>query len=154
MLNAKGHDSCDLESVEGLFAWRDKDTREIVIADDKDDMEKMAKLKWICDTEKLKSILGQAKESVSFYCGIASNTDEIFGLFDKVIVLQVANDELKRRLTHRTSNDFARTDEAQEKMLSWKDWWENELIQKGAIAVNANKSLDEVADEIIGLVCA
>ena len=72
-------------------------------------------------------------------------------MFDQVIVLRVSNEELKKRLTNRTSNDFARTTEAQEKIISWKDWWENKLIDKGAMAVDADKSLEEVVEEITRL---
>lgn len=33
--------------------------------------------------------------------------------------------------------------------MSWKDDWENKMIKKGALVVNVDGSLEEIANEII-----
>ena len=67
-LNTQGYHSTDLEAVDDLFAWVDNETKEKVTVTDKNDLEKMAKLKWICNTEMLSQLLlNQATFPIKFY---------------------------------------------------------------------------------------
>ena len=86
---------------------------------------------------------------MTFYCGIASNLDDLFPLFDNTFLLKTSKKVLRERLTTRTSNDFARTPETQKQLFSWKKWWENRIREKGAIVINANNNLKEIVKEII-----
>lgn len=151
-LKTKGYSTCDLETIEGLFSWVNMETKEKVNVSNKDDLGERAKLKWICDKEQLIELLKKENAPITFYAGIMSNADEVFNLFDQVVVLRVVNSELKKRLTERTSNDFAKTEEAQDKILSWKEWWEEKMIQKGAIAVGGNGDVESTAEKIIKII--
>ncbi|MDO8640561.1 MAG: hypothetical protein Q7R33_03370 [Nitrosarchaeum sp.] len=86
---------------------------------------------------------------MTFYCGSASNIDEILPLFDAVFLLEVSSETTRQRLISRTENDFGRTLEVRDWIMSWKEWWENDMKEKGAIVIDAHKSLDEVAGEIL-----
>ena len=71
------------------------------------------------------------------------------GLFNKVILLTINLKTTKYRLATRTDNDFAKTPEVQDYVLKDKDSWEDEMIKKGAIVVDAYKDIDSVAKEVI-----
>lgn len=113
------------------------------------DFEKVKNLDWICDKNKLQKLIEKNKDGIIYYFGTAMNIDEIWPLFDKVILLQANPEAIKKRLSERKNNDFGRTAEVQEWVLSTKDQWEKRMIEKGAIAIDANRSLAEVVDEII-----
>ena len=88
-------------------------------------------------------------QGIVFYCGTASNLDDLLPLFDKLFLLKISKKLLRERLSTRTSNDFARTREVQDWVFSYKSWWENHMKEKGAIAIDSSRLLREVANDII-----
>lgn len=148
-LAKRGRKACDIEDVEGLFAMIDRRTGKPFVSYDNYDFEKVRHLDWICDKNKLQIIMQKNRNGLVYYCGTATNNDEILPLFDKIILLQVNPELIRKRLSSRTNNDFGRTSEVQDWVLSWKDSYEKGMIEKGAIVIDSNRSLAEVADEII-----
>ena len=57
---------------------------------------------------------------------------------------------LCKRLSSRAPNGFGRTSEVQEWMFSWMKWWEDYVCENGAIIIDANRTLQEIAIDIIG----
>ena len=49
----------------------------------------------------LRELIEEQKSDVAFYCGTASNMDDIIPLFDKVFLLKTTPEELHRRLSTR-----------------------------------------------------
>lgn len=88
-------------------------------------------------------------KGIVFYCGTASNLDDLLPLFDKIFLLKVSQKVLRQRLSTRTSNEFGRTSEVQKWVFSWKKWWEDYMKEKGATVINASRSLREIATDII-----
>lgn len=86
---------------------------------------------------------------IVFYSGTASNLDDLLPLFDNIFLLKVSQKVLCERLSTRTSNDFGRTAEVQKWVFSWKTWWENHMKENGAIVIDASRSLQEVAENIV-----
>ena len=93
--------------------------------------------------------MNKNSNGIVFYNGVASNLDDLLPLFDKVFLLEVGEKILRERLSTRTSNGFARTAEVQDHLFSWKKWWEDNMKEKGAIIIDASRSLREVANDII-----
>lgn len=145
-----GYEAYGIEDIDGMFAMYRKGTKEIFDDFDNADPEKIKNSEWLCDVSKLKKLLSQQKNAIAFYCGVASNMDEIIPLFNKVILLKTNPNELCRRLSTREgTEDMGNTKESRQTVLGWKDWWENEMVEKGALPLSADGSLDEIAETIL-----
>lgn len=152
-LERRGYESHGIEDIDGMFAMYRKDTKEPFRDYNNSDSDKIRNAEWICDVRKLKELLSQQKSNLAFYCGVASNIDDIVPLFDVVILLRAQSEELHRRLMSREgTEDMGNTEESRQVVLGWKDWWENEIEDGGATLVDANKTVDKVVDEIVAMV--
>ncbi len=147
-----GYDAYDIENIEGMFEMYHKDTKKIFEDYDNSKPIHIKNAEWICDVEKLKKLLESKKSGVTFYCGIASNMDDLLPLFDKVIVLQPDSDTLNQRLENREgTNDIGNTQDGRDVVLEWKDWWESEIHKKGGILMNANDSPQKITKRILDI---
>ena len=81
--------------------------------------------------------------------GIAQNQNEYFDLFDKIFLLQCKEKTFLERLKVRTSNDFGKHPLEKEYILDFYKKFEKEMIDKGAIIINAEEPLDVVVENII-----
>ena len=84
-----------------------------------------------------------------FYCGNASNLNDLLFLFDKIFLLKVGPKMLCERLSGRMPGAFGRMPKVQQWILSWKDCHENQLREKGAIVIDASQGLQEIAMDIV-----
>lgn len=153
-LNKLGYKAYDIESDEyGLFMMVRKDTGKRYLDFDNADMLKVNNSSWICDTAKLKELLNKQTEDIAFYCGIASNNEEVMFLFHVSILLQVSPEVLNRRLlTREGTGDCGNTEAGRQRVLSWKGELEERMMRLGMIAVDADSNPKEVAEKIIRLV--
>ncbi|MBR9682062.1 MAG: AAA family ATPase [Candidatus Aenigmarchaeota archaeon] len=147
-LRKLGYKAYDVEEIEGLCQMFDKETGKPVIQDN-EKLEEVKQNDWICNKKKLQQIIRKNSKGIVFYSGLVSNLDELFPLFDEVILLKATQKTLSKRLTTRTSNDFGRTREVQEWIFAWKKWWEDKMIKEGAIVIDADQELDKVVADII-----
>ncbi|MFH1473156.1 MAG: hypothetical protein ABIF06_01965, partial [bacterium] len=114
---------------------------------------KIKNSEWICNINKLKDLLKEQKEEIAFYCGVASSMDDYIPLFDKVVLLKASTKVLYKRLTNREgTGDMGTTEASRQTVLGWKDWWENQMKEKGAIVVPADGNPTEVTKEVIKVV--
>lgn len=151
-LNRLGYTAHDIEEISGLFKMVDKATGETVKEHDCDNLKQVENRKWTCDVDKLKELIKGEKSSVAFYCGTASNIDEILHLFDLVILLKPSLNILRRRLSSRETGKFGRTKEVQEQVLGWRDQLEGNIQNKGAIVIDADTSSREMAENIVKII--
>ncbi len=144
-----GYEAHSIEDIDGLFAMYRKDTNELFYDYDNADPEKVKNAAWLCDVDKLKELLSQQTNDLAFYCGIASNIDEIT---PQVIVLQASPEVLHERLSHREgTEDMGGTEQNRQTVLGWKDWWEEKMAGKGAILLSADSNPETISAEIIQL---
>ena len=148
-LNELGYKAYDLDDGLGLYSMIHKITKLPIVDHNNTDLEKVKNLNWVCDKEKLASIIKNEINDLVFYCGNASNWREIISLFDLIVLLKISPEIMKKRLTSRTNNDYGRNSEVQDYLLTKKDLWDSELENTGAISVDANGDLDSVVKEII-----
>ena len=152
-LNRLGYRAYDIEELKGMFKTVRKDTGEDFEDYDHADIEKIKNTDWICDRGKLEELVQSQGDGIFFYCGIASNNNEIIPLFDQTILLKASPEVIHQRLSSRSgTDDFGSTEEVRERVLSMKDQLENQWVEQGAVVVGANGSLAEVAKKIIELV--
>lgn len=138
----------DLDAT-GMCRWRNSSTHEITeYGFDGRSKEWLNEHEWYCDVEVLKKLLSCIREDRKvFVAGVVGNIAEVAAEFDKVFLLNVPDEELKKRLSTRTNNHFAKSDEEQEAVLSWR----GELVSKlqNFVEVDANKSPDKTAEFIL-----
>jgi len=151
-LDAMGYEAYGIEDVEGMFAMYRKGTRELFTDYDNSDPEKIKNADWLCDVSKLKELMNKQNEDTAFYCGVASNMDDLIPLFDKFTILSVSPRILHKRLSTREgTDDIGNTEESRKTVLGWKDWWEETMRDKGAIVVDAHGSMQEVAKSVVAI---
>jgi len=148
-LKKSGYKAYDIEIIEGLFNLIDKKTGKIVNDYDNKNLEWVKRHDWMYDKNKLQEVVHKNTKGVVFYCGTAANLDELLFLFDKIFLLKVGPEVLCKRLSTRTSNDYGRNPKVQEWVLEWKDWWENHMLEKGAITIDADRDIREITTEIV-----
>jgi len=148
-LNRLGYKAHDIEDIKDLFKMINKKTGKGAHNYDNSNLESVKNHEWICDKKKLQQLINNNSKGIVFYCGVASNLNDMFPLFDKIFLLKVGPKILCKRLSTRTSNDFGRTPEVQKDLLIWKKDWEDYVCKKGAVIINANQNLQNVANDII-----
>lgn len=151
-LISQGYVAHDIENIKGMFNMYHKGTKKIFKSYDNLKPENIKNADWLCNSSKLKELVTSQKSNIAFYCGIASNMEDILSFFDKIIVLQPDSDNLNKRLKNREgTSDIGNNQEGRDVVLGWKDWWEGEMHKKGAIFVNANKTPKEIAKKILNV---
>ncbi len=148
-LKKLGYKAYDIEGIAGLFKMVDKKTGKPAKNYDNYNLESVKQADWICNKKKLQQLMLKNSKGIVFYCGTASNLDDLLPLFDKIFLLKISQKVLRKRLSKRTSNDFGRTSEVQRWIFSWKKWWEDHMREKGAIVIDANHPLQKIATDII-----
>lgn len=151
-LSSRGYSAVDIEEVDGMFDMFRKDTGERYEGYTNTDPEMIQNAEWLCDVDRLKQLLVEQKTELAFYAGVASNMDDILPLFDTVLVLQKEPEVLVAHLKNREgTDDMGSTEESRQAVLGWKEWWEETMVDKGAILVDANGSVAEVADRVLAV---
>lgn len=102
---------------------------------------------WLCDIENLKAKLSEAEDIV--VAGSADNQSDYLMLFDKVFVLQCRPEIYLARIEARTTNDFGKLPPEQRRLLNWQRTFEDEMLAKGAILLDAERPLEQVVEDIL-----
>ncbi len=145
-LQQLGYNACDLESILGLYELVDEKTEKTIPGN----LEQIRDgVDWRCNKVKLQSLLNNSDEELTFYCGGMSNTEEIWDVFDKVIVLTVSDTTTVLRLSSRQAGEFGSTQENRDWVLSWKHGFERRLLEAGGIPVSAEDVPAEVAKLVV-----
>lgn len=100
----------------------------------------------IWDVDTVRKIVANKEDEIAFFCGGSRNFAKFIDLFDKVFVLDVDSETLKKRLASREADDWGGTDEQKEFILRLHT--ANDTIPEGII-INTARPLTEVVDAII-----
>lgn len=101
----------------------------------------------IWDVEKVKSVIADQRNAISFFCGGSRNFPRFIDLFDGVFVLDVDFDTLNRRLVQRPQDEFG--GKPSERELITRLHATKEDIPKNAVSIDATAPLAIVVDEIL-----
>lgn len=104
---------------------------------------------WRVVPSKIEALAEGAGGRMVFLCGSAANENEVWHLFSRVIYLAIDEQTLRRRLVSRTTNDFGKSSNELEAILSWHKVGEDEYRRFGASIVDATRPLHEVVDDIL-----
>lgn len=129
----------DIESVEGLYELVDEKSG-VILPGNCDQIREG--LDWNCNKIKLQQLIKAEESELTFYCGGMANTEEVWDLFNLVVLLTVQDETTIRRLSTRTEEDRGW-------VLSWKHDLESRWSKMGGIRVSAEADSDKVADASI-----
>jgi hypothetical protein len=101
----------------------------------------------IWDVDKVKSVVADQRNAISFFCGGSRNFPRFIDLFDGVFVLDVDLDTLNRRLAGRPEDEFGGRPSERELIVRLHATKED--IPKGGVVIDATAPLERVVDEIL-----
>lgn len=150
VLEKMGYKAYDMDDDPGLCILVKKGTTTPVDdSHDNADVEKVKDTEWLWDKECLTALIKSQSGPITFFCGGASNIDEMLPLFDQIILLKVDEKTMRERLTTRTNNDYGQTPHVQDWLMEWKDWFDDKMHGRGATVIDANQDLESVARDVI-----
>lgn len=101
----------------------------------------------IWNVDKVKALIANHDELVTFFCGGSRNFSKFIDLLDGVFVLEIDVDTLNQRLNVRPKDEWG--SKPSEHKLILKLHQTKEDIPKNAIIIDATAPLDQVVDEIL-----
>ncbi|NUP60188.1 MAG: nucleoside kinase, partial [Pseudarthrobacter sp.] len=99
------------------------------------------------NVDKVRSLIADQREAVTFFCGGSRNLAKFIDLFDGVFVLEVDRETLNRRLDERPPDEWGGRKEERELIEHLHQT--REEIPPGGIAIDATAPLSRVADHIL-----
>ncbi len=109
-------------------------------------IEKGTHSNWLWDVDKVKELINDTTDNYLFFCGGSRNTQEFIHLFDKVFVLDVDNDTLRKRLLARPDDEWGGENETE---LALQLNETKESIPSEGFIIDATQPLNKVVDDIL-----
>jgi gluconate kinase len=101
----------------------------------------------IWQVEKVKALVANQGEAVTFFCGGSRNFSKFIDLFDRVFVLEVDLDTLNRRLDERPEDEWGGKQTDRELIARLHQTKED--VPKNRIVIDATAPITRVVDEIL-----
>lgn len=101
----------------------------------------------IWNVDKVKAIVANQAEAVTFFCGGSRNFSKFIDLFDGVFVLEIDLDTLNRRLEERAEDEYGGKQTEREHVAKLHQTKED--LPKNATIIDATAPLARVVDEIV-----
>lgn len=101
----------------------------------------------IWPVDRVKELIDNKDEEVTFFCGGSRNFSNFVDLFDGVFVLEADLDTVIRRLEGRPEDDFGATQEQRDLVARLHQTKED--IPRGGVVIDATAPIASVVDEIL-----
>jgi len=148
-LRELGYEAYDIESIPGLYTLVDEKTGKQIPGKNIGDLARNTDGEWVCDLEKLKSIIAGQQSEIAFYCGGTSRTEEMMAEFDHTVILRVSDETTLTRLSTRSADEFGGTEDVRKWVLSWKHRVETDWLAAGGISIDAEPEPIVVAQSVV-----
>ncbi|MEK7088550.1 MAG: AAA family ATPase [Patescibacteria group bacterium] len=148
-LKKKGIYTIDIDEVEGLCDWINNDTQKISYWYSGIDKEFFETHKYICDKEKLVTLINKGNNNIVVVVGLVDNQSEFLNLFDKIFLFHCDEKVFLKRIKERTNNNFGKHESDQEMILGWYKDFNKDMLNKGVISIDTDKSLEDVVKEVL-----
>jgi AAA domain len=102
----------------------------------------------IWHVDKVKALVANQDEAITFVCGGSRNFSKFVDLFDGVFVLEVDLDTLNRRLDERPDSEW-RGGKPPKRELIWRLHRTKQDLPKSGISIDATAPVAHVVDEIL-----
>ncbi len=104
--------------------------------------------------DKVKALVADQRDAVTFFCGGSRNFTEFVDLFNDVFVLEVDAETLTCRLDARPDEEWGGKGRQMERDLILRLHRTKTDVPRGGIAIDATAPLANVGDEILRLIGA
>ncbi|WP_404497714.1 AAA family ATPase [Arthrobacter sp. GAS37] len=101
--------------------------------------------------DKVKALVADQREAVTFFCGGSRNFAKFIDLFNGVFVLEIDTETFARRLDDRREDEWGGPGRQAERDLILRLHRTKADIPRGGIAIDATAPLAHVVDEILTL---
>jgi hypothetical protein len=101
----------------------------------------------IWDAEKVKSLVADQRNEISFFCGGSRNFPHFIDLFDGVFVLEIDLDTLNNRLAARPEDEFGGKPAERELIARLHATMDD--VPKNAVSIDATAPIARVVDAIL-----
>lgn len=102
---------------------------------------------WIWPLEKVRLLIADQRDAMTFFCGGSRNRHHFIDLFDAVFVLEVDPATLNRRLVARPEDEFG--GKPIERALAMRLHATREDVPSNAVSIDATAPIARVVDEIL-----
>ena len=99
------------------------------------------------DVTRSRDLAAADAGEIVFFCGDARNLDDVLDLFDAIVVLQIDDATLRRRLARRPASEFGATLDESDLVLRLHQ--EPSRWPSTATLIDATRAVDVVVDEIL-----
>jgi ribosomal protein S18 acetylase RimI-like enzyme len=150
-LQLRGYEAHNADG-EGFNTWFENRTGKIAKGYDEDIVgteEWDKNYTWKTIRKKVEELSQKAKDKTVYLCGVSGNENEVWDLFSKVIILVIDEKTLRHRIATRTTSIFGKQPHQLEAILGWHKTYPGDYPKRGAVVVDATKSLENVVDNII-----
>ena len=150
-LTSLGHASIDADSTQGISFFVNQNGKPVPYPAD-------AGASWwethhyVWELDRLRKLIDATNptDGVVFVAGNAANINKAWDTFEAVYYLDLPADVMTKRLTGKDrENSFGRRLEEQAQLLRWVDSFKAEMLDLGAVTIDATKPVPEVAEAIL-----
>ncbi len=145
-LENRGYFTLDIDTVS---KWIHKVTGEPGHFQDGASLEFLQNHAWVVDETKFNKIIDENKDKDIFIFGIVDNDTLLKTNFDKVFLLTADINILFERINQREDNDFGKNQSEKDYILSFYKDFQSDWIKNGAIEINTEIPINNVADKIL-----
>ena len=108
---------------------------------------------WLWDVGRVRALVADRTEPVTFFCGGSRNSSQFVHLFDGVVVLHVDLDTLNRRLDARPDDEWGGGTPTERALIArWHRTGEG--LPAGGVVIDATAPITRVVDDILAVVAA
>ncbi len=147
LLVERGFVAYDLDEIEGLCHLYHPDGSIVADYENRRDLN-MLETEYLCDIEKLRAHISR-QSGVVFYCGFVDNFKDVAVCFEKIVLLTIPAEENKRRMSIRTTTEFAKDEKTQDELMAYKNEWEAMVAEHDPLVVDASAESEEVGVRVL-----
>jgi broad-specificity NMP kinase len=143
-LQELGYTAYNTDELEGVIELQDMLTGEEISWPD--GTVDWTKYEWNWQDKPLKQLL--ASNDTVFVGAVVTNQRYFYPLFDKVFVLTLAKDTLKKRLQTHEHKSHHLPGEI-ERIIATHEVKQKKFIEDGGLAITADRTINEIVDDIL-----
>lgn len=147
-LQAQGVAAISIDETPGLSYWVHKETKEKLVKKADFSDEFLQSYEWICDMQLLAELVNEVDGAVVI-CGNAENILELINFCDVTLLLKCEPETFLSRVEQREDNEYGQSEDAKNFILSYYESDNQKCIDAGAIAIDAEQSVEKVVANVM-----
>jgi broad-specificity NMP kinase len=104
----------------------------------------------VFDEKILDNLLKKHADETLFICSITANQNKFYPIFNNIFLLTTDDELISHRLRTRMGNDFGKHPLDLKRVISRHAAFDEELMEAGAIVIDASKPIGQMVDQILG----